>query len=377
MQALINLRRELHRYPEASGQELQTARRVLDFLQRHKPNQVWTGMGGHGLVALYDSKQSGPCILLRAELDALPIQEVNDFPHRSKYEGHSHKCGHDGHTSILLGLAETLSRNPLRRGKVLLVFQPAEETGAGAKAMLGDPQWATIPKPDFAFALHNLPAYPLGQVLIREGAITAAVRSMIIRLYGKTAHAAEPEKGHNPSTVLSLLLPQLEELSNNEVSRDDFKVITPVYIQLGEQAYGVSAGYAELHLTIRSWTEMVMEELIAEIKQLLANACQQAGIRFEIDWTDVFLGNTNQAEATERIIRAARRRGLKTLISPSPLKWGEDFGYFTQQYPGAFFGLGAGEDTPSLHHPDYDFPDELIEIGVNIWVALLRELDVL
>jgi amidohydrolase len=313
----------------------------------------------------------GPCLLLRAELDALPIQEVNDFSYRSHTEGVSHKCGHDGHTTILLGVAQALHQQPLRKGKVLLLFQPAEETGVGAKAMLEDPQWRDIPRPDYVFALHNLPGYPLGQVVIREGAITAAVRSMIIRLYGKTAHAAEPEHGINPAETLADILPALQLISNNQVNRTDFKVITPVHIVVGEKAYGVAAGYGELHLTIRTWTEEVMQELIAEIKQILAQAAQQKGIRYEIDWTDTFPGNTNHSEVTDALLRAAKGAGLQTKILNTPLKWGEDFGYFTQRYPGAFLGLGAGENSPALHNPDYDFPDVLIETGTALWEALL------
>ena len=370
-QTLIAFRHELHRFPEVSGAEGQTAQRVCQALQTFAPDHIWREIGGTGLVALYDSPVPGPCLLLRAELDALPIQEINDFQHRSVYEGISHKCGHDGHTTILLGLAQDLHQQPLQKGKVLLLFQPAEETGAGAKAMLEDPQWADIPQPDYVFALHNLPGYPLGQVVLREGAITAAVRSMIIRLYGKTAHAAEPEHGVNPAAALADILPALQIISNNQVNRTGFKVITPVYIMVGEKAYGVAAGYGELHLTIRTWTEEVMEELIAEISQVLAQAEQQRGIHYEIDWTDTFLGNTNHPEASASLLEAAKAAGLSTTMLSTPLKWGEDFGYFTQGYPGAFLGLGAGENCPALHNPDYDFPNELIEMGVVLWEALL------
>lgn len=370
-QRLIEFRRELHRFPEVSGAEGQTARRVCQALQAFAPDHIWKAVGGTGLVALYDSAVPGPCLLLRAELDALPIQEINDFPYRSQIEGVSHKCGHDGHATILLGVAQALHQQPLQKGKVLLLFQPAEEIGAGAKAMLEDPQWADIPQPDYVFALHNLPGFPLGQVVIREGAITAAVRSMIIRLYGKTAHAAEPENGINPAEALSDILPALQMISNNEVDRSDFKVITPVHILVGEKAYGVAAGYGELHLTIRSWTEEIMQELIAEIKQILAQTEQQRGIHFEIDWTDIFLGNYNHPEAANMLVEAAKEASLPTTILSTPLKWGEDFGYFTQGYPGAFLGLGAGENSPALHNPDYDFPDELIERGTALWEALL------
>lgn len=374
MQTLIDFRRELHRYPELSGAELQTAQRVVSYLRPLGPGCIWENIGGAGVVALFDSGQAGPCLLLRAELDALPIQEVNDFIYRSQYPSVAHKCGHDGHTTILLGVAAALQQRALRQGKLLLLFQPAEETGAGASAMLDDPQWANIPSPDYVFALHNLPGYPLGQVVVREGAITASVRSMIIRLFGKTAHAAEPENGHNPAATLALLLPQLQELSNNEVECDDFRLVTPVHIQVGEKAYGVAAGYGELHLTIRSWTESVMKTMIESIEHLLSEACQQTGLHYTIDWTDVFPGNVNDAGATRQLLSATRQAGLQAHLRATPFKWGEDFGCFTQRYPGAFLGMGAGEEHPALHHPDYDFPDALLEPAVALWLALLDEL---
>jgi amidohydrolase len=368
---LITFRRKLHQYPELSGQEYETAKRVAGFLRQLKPDQIWEQIGGTGIVARFAGKDSGPCLLFRAELDALPIQELNSFAYQSKNQGVSHKCGHDGHTTILLGLAAYLSENKLQSGSVLLLFQPAEETGAGAEAMLEDPRWTSIPEPDYVFALHNLPGSPMGQVLIREGAISAAVRSMIIKMQGKTSHAAEPEHGINPTAALVHVLPRLAEISNNDIHREDFKVITPVHVWVGEKAYGVSAGYGELHLTIRSWTEEVMQALIQEIVNTLDEAVRLSGIQYEISWTDTFLGNTNDPEATAMVIEAAKALGCPIIRRATPLKWGEDFGCFTQRYPGAFLGLGAGEDTPALHNPDYDFPDVLIKKGVDLWSALL------
>jgi len=373
VEALIDFRRQLHRYPELSGAEVQTAQRVVSYLRPLAPSRIWDNIGGAGVVALFDSGHAGPCLLLRAELDALPIQEVNDFAYRSQYPGVAHKCGHDGHTAILLGVAAALQQRALQHGKLLLLFQPAEETGTGASAMLDDPQWADIPSPDYVFALHNLPGYPLGQVVLREGAITASVRSMIIRLFGKTAHAAEPENGHNPAVALGILLPQLQALSNNEVQCDDFRLVTPVHILVGEKAYGIAAGYGELHLTIRSWTELVMKTMIASIEHLLSDACRQTGLRYTIDWTDVFPGNVNDAGAIHRLLVATRQAGLQAHLRATPFKWGEDFGCFTQRYPGAFLGMGAGEDLPALHNPDYDFPDALLEPGIALWLSLLQE----
>jgi amidohydrolase len=168
LEHLIRLRHELHRHPEVSGQEQQTAERIKNYLLLLQPDELLTEVGGHGIVATFDSGQPGSALLFRAELDALPIQEINTFAHRSGVEGVSHKCGHDGHATILCGLAESLAKNKPRRGKVHLLFQPAEETGTGAAAILADPKFTTV-KPDMGIALHNFPHHKLGSLMVKDG----------------------------------------------------------------------------------------------------------------------------------------------------------------------------------------------------------------
>lgn len=368
---LFHIRHTLHQHPELSGQEFQTAKTITKYLKTLNPDQIWGNLGGTGIVALFDSGVPGPRLLFRSELDALPIQEINSFAHRSQKTGVSHKCGHDGHSTILLGLAQQLSLKRPQQGSILLLFQPAEETGAGAKAMLEDAHWKNIPEPDFVFALHNLPGWPLGQIVLKNGAISASVRSMIIQLHGKTAHAAEPEHGHNPALPIAKMLQAFDQLSSNDLDRTDFCVITPVHLTLGEKAYGVAAGYGEVHLTIRTWSEAQMQVLIQQITQIIEQAIQGFAIQYEIYWTDTFLGNSNDPSAADIVRVAAQKLNYPLKEKIHPLKWGEDFGYFTQGFPGAFFGLGAGEDCPALHNPDYDFPDELLSLGVRLFMEII------
>lgn len=175
IQEIQEVRRELHSRPELSGQESGTAERLAGLLRQLRPDLLLDGLGGAGLAAVFDSGREGPGVLFRAELDALPISENNDFSYRSQREGVSHKCGHDGHMAILLGLAHALARKPPAKGRAILVFQPAEEVGAGAESMLSDSRFEQLLPIDYAFALHNLPGFPLGQVAIKKGAFTAAV----------------------------------------------------------------------------------------------------------------------------------------------------------------------------------------------------------
>lgn len=369
-QQLIHLRRHLHTYPEVSGQEYQTARFVASHLRKYQPTTLLEQIGGTGVVAIFDSGKVGKTLLFRAELDALPIQEVNDFAHRSIHPKVSHKCGHDGHTTILLGLAQHIAKQPIQSGKVILLFQPAEEDGTGAEKMLTDPKFVGI-QPDYVFAFHNLPGYPLHQIVWKKGSFTAAVKSIIIELIGKTAHAAEPEKGINPALAITEILTKTKALSNNQPDRKDFAVITPIHIEMGSIAYGVSAGQGTIRLTYRTWTEVAMKALTAQILAIVDAAASKHQLQTKISWTDAFLANQNDDRAVDYICQVAKQQNLSITERVFPIKWGEDFGGFTQAFRGAMFGIGAGMEQPALHHPDYDFPDVLIPTGVELFAGLI------
>lgn len=370
---LISVRRHLHAHPELSGEEYQTAQKVMEYLAPYQPSSIIENVGGAGVLAIFDSGQEGPTVLFRSELDALPIHEINDFEYRSTKDHIAHKCGHDGHSTILIGLAKALSENPLERGRVVLLFQPAEENGQGAKAVIADPKFAHI-RPDYVFAFHNLPGYPLNQVVLKQGAFTAAVRSIIIKLHGKTAHAAEPEHGTNPALAIAEILTQTRGLSNNQPEREDFTVITPIHIDMGKIYYGISAGYGELRLTLRAWTEGHLNTLVEKVLHCVNVACENHQIKVEIDWTHEFATNLNDSKAVEIIAESAVALDASITQRTYPFKWGEDFGLFTQEFKGAMFGIGAGENTPALHNPDYDFPDEIIPLGVELFYTMASKI---
>jgi amidohydrolase len=366
---IIDFRKQLHARPEVSGQEVATAAMIKEALAVLQPELLLDQLGGTGVLARLNHSKNGPSIMFRAELDALPIQEINEFEYRSQTEGVSHKCGHDGHMAILLGLAEQLRNNSNVKGSTYLLFQPAEEDGSGARAVLQDPRMAQF-KPDMAFALHNLPGYPLGSVILRKGSFTASVKSLILKLEGKTSHAAEPEKGINPAVAISEILQQILPLSKPDTQDDDFGLITPVCIRMGEIAYGVSAGEGEIHLTLRAWSPEVMKNISGQILQLAAKIAQQHRLAFSHSWTNVFKANFNDQLSVDLIQEAAQRLQLDIIQLDGPIKWGEDFGAFTQSLPGAMFGLGSGTEHPALHNPDYDFPDELIPIGIQLFQTI-------
>ncbi|WP_130735143.1 amidohydrolase [Flavobacterium sp. J27] len=373
MEELIQLRKELHRNPEVSGKETKTAQRILTFLSEYKPNEVITHLGGEGILAVYQGKTEGKTVLFRCELDALPITEINTFEHQSIYSGVSHKCGHDGHMAIVCGLAKKLAVQPLEKGTVLLLFQPSEEEGNGAKNVLDDPKFKNI-QPDFAFALHNLPGYPKHQIVIKEGTFTCAVHSMIIQLNGKTAHAGEPEKGINPALAIAQIVTTFNSKINTDVRSNAYCLITPIHITMGEKAYGVSAGYGEVHFTVRSNSNLNMKNIAVALEKEANTIASSFGLTTEIHWTQSFQANENDPKAVHYIKKATATLGYNLLEKELPFTFGEDFGWFTQKIKGAMLGLGAGEEIPALHNPDYDFPDDIITTGIQLFHQISKEI---
>ena len=370
---LVSLRKELHQYPELSGEEEETAKRIADFVTDFNPSKIITNIGGHGVAVSYEFGKTGPTVVIRCELDALPIKENNDFPHQSKNMGISHKCGHDGHMAIVAGLSIWLSEAEFSKGKVILLFQPAEETGKGAEKVVRDTKFINL-EPDYIFALHNLPGQKLHSIVVKAGYFTATVQSTCIKLKGKKAHASEPENGINPTLVAAELVQVFSSFSNPDFESEDFALLTPICLEIGEKTYGISPENAELHYTIRTWSGHLMNELENKIKDVVNVVAKKHRLSFDIDWFEFFPSSENNIESVELIEQIAIRNGFDINKVSTPLRFGEDFGWYSQRYKSVFFGIGAGELHPSLHHSDYDFPDELIKTGTDMFKGLISEI---
>ena len=367
------IRRELHQHPELSGHEARTARFVEDKLQAFHPTKVIRHVGGHGLLVEYFFSEDGPTVLFRADMDAVAVQELDDIPHHSQTPGVAHKCGHDGHTTILLRFARMLSERPLPKGRVLLLFQPAEENGSGSKAVL-DTKVLDYYKIDKAFALHNIPGYPASAVLCKEDSFTCAVVSVSITLTGKTSHAAEPQKGISPIPATLNIVDELLRWNNTDIQSDDYFLSTIVEIHVGEEAYGVSAGNSVIRATLRAKTDKLLHQHAQQLKELVATECKRTpDLQHEMEWLEPFSANENDPQSVGMIKNAALRNNLPYIELQTPFSWGEDFGLFMQQYKGAIFGLGSGENCAPLHSPQYDFPDEVIETGATLFYTIAEE----
>jgi amidohydrolase len=366
---LPELRHKLHKFPELSGMEKGTADIIVDFLRKYKPDEILQNIGGYGVAAYYHFGD-GPTVMLRCDLDALPVHEDGNLEYKSQKKGVSHKCGHDGHMTIMSALAPWLSIKPFDRGRVILLFQPAEETGQGAKAVIDDPVFEKL-EPDYVFALHNLPGYNKHSIIIGEGQMTPTVSSMAIKLGGSGSHAAEPDKGINPTLAVSTLNMAITGLANKEVSGPSYSMITPVHTIIGSRDYGISPGDGEVHFTLRTWNEEAMNELRIDIEKVVSDTCTLHRLEYQIEEFDYFPSVVNSRECNDIVTRAAIKSVLDIQILDRPINFGEDFGFFSQKYPCSLFGLGAGEEALPLHHQDYDFEDELIETGIKIFKQII------
>ncbi|WP_243368968.1 amidohydrolase [Microvirga solisilvae] len=373
MVELTEWRRSLHRYPEVSGEEAETALRVQALLASAGADRIVTGLGGHGVAGIFNGREPGPTVMFRAELDALPIEEISDVAHRSSIAGKAHLCGHDGHMAILAALARSLSRQRPRRGRAILLFQPAEETGAGAAAVVADPKFREI-APDFVFALHNLPGMKFGKVALIEGPVSCASRGMRIVLTGKTAHASMPETGVSPVNAVARLMPALTGLGRGGPMDEGFTLVTVTHARIGEPAFGIAPAHGEIWATLRTLTDGGMDALVTKAELLVQEAARENGLSVDISYNDAFPHCENAPEAVAHLRRALDAEGVPHDRGDLPMRPSEDFGHLGANAPAAMFFLGAGERHAALHNPDYDFPDDLIAIGSRVFMRTLRDL---
>ena len=359
---LVALRHALHEAPELSRHEVRTAEIVRAQMQAAGADHVLCGLGGNGVAAIVDGAAPGPTVCLRAELDALPIVEAPGLSPRSRVEGVAHLCGHDGHMTMLVGAMRALAGDRPARGRVVALFQPAEEDGSGAAAVAADDRFRALAV-DMAFALHNKPGLPLGALAVNAGPTTCASRGLRLSLTGRTAHASEPEQAVSPMRALSGLMPALDALRQGDDPSDPgFSMVTITHASMGAEAFGITPGDGTLLATLRTVDDAAMTDLVSRVEMLVAQ--HAAYIPHTIVWEDVFVAMASTRAATDILSTAARGLDLPRIDGILPLRGSEDFGGLgAPERALAFIGSGDG---PSLHAPDYAFPDALIPIGAGL-----------
>lgn len=368
---LVSLRRSIHMEPELAGKEFLTVKKINDFIRFYNPDKTIQEFGKSGIAYIYRGIKPGPTVLIRADIDALPIKEISELKYNSLNNDISHKCGHDGHVAILCGLAAHLFVNKPNKGKVVLLFQPAEETGQGAKMVLDDPRFREN-LPDYVFSFHNLPGYPIGSVILKNDVFSMASRGIHIIINGKSSHASEPEKGKSPLSAFNKLIERLEMIPLEKAVSGS--MITICHAKLGEPSFGVSPGFAEIMATIRSKDDKDMQMISNNVIDFITEATANHKLGLSYTWKEEYPATVSNEECVNYIRKAANLIGMETVFISKPFRWSEDFSHFTSRFPGAFFGLGAGEQTAALHHPDYDFPDKLIKPGIELYLSLLNQL---
>jgi len=369
---LKKLRHKLHAAAEVSGKEQQTAKIINDFLSATNPDELKTNIGGYGLLATYDSKKAGPHVLIRCELDGLPISDDISADYQSKTEGVGHKCGHDGHMSIVAGVAKLLENERPEVGKVSLLFQPAEETGEGAARVINDAQFEDL-APDYCFALHNLPGFKKDRVVIKDDTFAAASVGLIVRFDGATAHAAHPEEGNSPALAVAQTIQSFSAAPQFRVPLEKSAKVTVIHAGVGERAFGTSPGQGTVMATLRTYDDELLTKLKDHCIRMAEGYADTFDLGLDVEWVEEFPATVNNNEAVKVIESAADKIDLEINQKKEPFSWSEDFGHFTKKYKGAMFGLGAGRSHPALHAQNYDFPDEIIGSGISMFMKIIKE----
>ena len=368
---MIEWRRDFHRHPELGFEEHRTAARIAALLAGWGLS-VRSGVGGTGVVAtLTGSGSSARSIGFRAEMDALPMAEKTNLPHRSLREGVFHGCGHDGHAAALLGAASYLAQRRELDGTVHFIFQPAEETLKGSLAMLGDGLLSAAPM-DEVYALHNMPQRTPGSVGVRPGTILSGADSLRIVIRGVGAHGAQPHKGNDPIVIAAELIGLLQTAISRSLDPLDAGVVTIGTIQ-GGTADNIIPDEVVLTGTIRSMSKPGRALLKRRVAELCTGLAAAFGASIDCEIADGCPPTTNHAEQVAVVEAAARRVVGPDLLDQNcaPLMASEDFSFLLEERPGAFFFVG--QDGPVCHHPSYDFDEDVMAIGAAMFVEIARE----
>ncbi|MBR8034790.1 amidohydrolase [Burkholderia vietnamiensis] len=369
-----SLRRDLHAHPELRFDEHRTADVVARELAA-LGYAVSRGLGGTGVVASLPGADPRRGIVLRADLDALPIREANDFAHASCTHGVMHACGHDGHTVMLLGAARVLRELPQLAGSVHFVFQPGEEGGAGARKMIDDGLFEQFPT-EAVFGMHNWPGLPAGHFGLRAGPIMAAGSRFRITVTGKGAHAAQPHLGIDPVPLACAMVLQCQTIAARHKDPVDPAVISVCMFQAGTTD-NVIPDSAELRGTIRTLSSALQQQLQRDVRLMCEALAGASGARAGVEFFQYYPATVNTPAETalcEAVIRDTfGEQRLRREVPPNMTS--EDFGFMLEERPGAYVLIGNaadGDAAPALHHPKYDFNDDIIPAGVRYWVSLAQ-----
>jgi len=372
---LTEWRRELHQHPELAFEEHRTAAFVASKLESFGL-QVTTGIAGTGVVGTLSRGGGNRAIALRADLDALPILEANEFEHVSKTPGVMHACGHDGHTIMLLGAAEYLANHGDFSGTIHFIFQPAEENEGGARAMVEAGLFEQFPV-ESVYGMHNIPGIPVGAFAIKDGPIMAAFDIFEIEVIGKGGHAAIPQQTVDPIIVASQIVMALQTLVSRQINPLEPSVLSVTQVHAGE-AYNVIPDSAVIRGCTRCFSTKIQQQLEDGIAKISEQIAGSFGATVNVTYERRYPPTVNAVRETEDAIQAAAETvGMNNVnTSPTPSMGSEDFAYMLLAKPGSYIwiGNGRGEGSCMIHNPGYDFNDDILPIGASYWAHLSQSL---
>jgi hippurate hydrolase len=371
-------RRDLHAHPELMFDVHRTAKTVADKLRAFGCDEVVPGIGRTGVVGVIRGRKDAgggraKVIGLRADMDALPIEEATGLPYKSTTPGKMHACGHDGHTAMLLGAAKYLAETRNFGGTAVVIFQPAEEGGGGGREMVNDGMMDRFGIEE-VYGMHNYPGMPVGQFGMRAGPIMAAADYVSIEIEGKGAHAARPHLGIDPILIGSQIVNQLQSIVSRNVDPLESGVVSICVFQAGT-TNNVIPQTANLAGTIRSLTDKVRDLLEKRVREIAEGVAALHGASVKLRYTRGYPVTVNHAEQTSFAAGVASEIAGKDRVNDTlpPMMGAEDFSYMLNARPGAFVFVGNGESSAGLHHPAYDFNDEIIPLGSSYWVRLVEK----
>jgi hippurate hydrolase len=372
---LTELRHDIHRHPELAFEERRTSDLVTEWLTR-LGIEVHRGLAETGVVGVLRAGSSRRAIGLRADMDALPIQEQNPYPHRSVHDGCMHACGHDGHTAMLLGAAEYLAHHRDFDGCVYFIFQPAEETIGGARVMLEEGMLQRFPM-DAIYGMHNWPGLPVGQFAVHAGPVMACADQFDIVVRGHGAHAAMPQQGRDPLVAGAALVQALQSIVSRNVDPLDSAVLSITRFHAGD-AYNVIPDEARISGTVRAFRPEVQDVVEAAMERVCGGLGTAFGVQIHLEYKRGYPPTVNTAAEAQHCAQVAAllvgEEHVRTDLNPS--MGAEDFAYFLRERPGCYvwIGNGLGEGGCMLHNAHYDFNDGILGLGASYWVNLTQQL---
>ncbi|HYF06170.1 MAG TPA: M20 aminoacylase family protein [Acetobacteraceae bacterium] len=370
-------RRDFHENPELAFEEVRTSGIVAQKLREFGCDEVVTGIARTGVVGVIKGRtDNGRAIGLRADMDALPILEETGVPHASKAPGKMHACGHDGHTTMLLGAAKYLAETRNFDGTVYVIFQPAEENFGGGEVMVKEGLFERFPM-ERVFGLHNWPGVPEGTFYWREGPVMAAVANLEVTVTGKGAHGAMPHNGVDPIVVAAAIVQALQSIVARNVEPVEGAVITIAHINAGF-TYNVIPESVTMLGTARWFVPEVGDLLERRFKETVTGIAAAMGASATAEFKRAYPATINEEESVHLAARAARavQGEARVQVMPKPTMGGEDFSFMLNAKAGAYLMLGGGRtgDDPQVHHPKYDFNDAILPIGASYWATLAEQL---